>query len=197
MVDPAGQNPTPSKPIGPYYGSEGLERLRLNNWTISEDRARGGWRRIVPSPRPLSIIEGGAVRSLVATGEYVVIAAGGGGVPVTKCHNHLCGVEAVVDKDLAAQVLARCIGDELLIMLTDVDAAYLDYKTPIQRGIGETTAAEMRTYLEQGHFAPGSMAPKVEAGVEFTSSTGHTSIITTPELLDNALKSKAGTRIIA
>lgn len=187
----------PAKPIGPYYPREEAERLRGRGWTMAEDPGRGGWRRVVPSPRPITVVEGRAVRALAATGEHVVIAAGGGGVPVTRCQERLCGVEAVVDKDLAALALARCVGAQLLIMLTDVDAAYLDFGGPAPRAIREATAGEMQRHLADGQFPDGTMGPKVEAAVGFVTMGGRAALITAPELLDKALESKAGTRVVA
>ena len=197
VVDP--EDPAlarPSKPIGPYYTATEAGRLeRTKGWAMREDRARGGWRRVVPSPRPVSIVEAEAIARLVRSGNDLVIAAGGGGIPVVRRGGHLEGVEVVVDKDLAAACLAKVMKVDLLIMLTDVDGAYLDFGTPRARLLGEMTSAEAERYLEEGHFPAGSMGPKVEAGIDFVRSGGRRAIITRPELLHTALSSKAGTQI--
>lgn len=193
--DPAFRSP--SKPIGPYYSEEEARSLRSRRrWSIAEDKGRGGWRRVVPSPKPLSIIEARAIKRLASSGDSVVIAGGGGGVPVVRRKQQLFGVEAVVDKDLAAATLARCMQEDLLILLTDVDAAYLRYGQADQEMLGEVDVGRMRDHLREGHFAPGSMGPKVEAGIDFVSAAGRRAVITSPELLDTALASMAGTRIV-
>ncbi len=186
---------SPSKPIGPYYRREEAERLISQGWRMVEDVARKGWRRAVPSPRPLAVLEADAVRTLMTAGDTVVIAAGGGGVPMVRRDGRLFGVEAVVDKDLAASALAKGLG-ELMVFLTDVDAAYLDLGGPRQRAIAKATVEDMRRYHAEGNFLPGSMGPKVEAAIAFVESQGKESIITSPELLDKALDSKAGTHIV-
>lgn len=186
---------SPSKPIGPYYSLQEAKTQMAHGWRMREDVARGGWRRLVPSPRPLSVLEKDAVRALMATGDQIVIAAGGGGVPMVERDGRLLGVEAVVDKDLAASALARDLCN-LLIILTDVDAAYLDFGGPQQRALGEVTVEELRGYYAKGNFQSGSMGPKVEAAIAFVDSPGKAAIITSPELLDKALESKAGTRVV-
>ncbi|MDW5563411.1 MAG: carbamate kinase [Methanomassiliicoccus sp.] len=186
----------PSKPIGPFYSADEARRLeRTKGWEMREDRARGGWRRVVPSPRPIGIVEADSISRLVRGGNDLVIAAGGGGIPVVRRGHRLEGVEAVVDKDLASACLAKGMGVEELIMLTDVDGAYLDHGTPRQRLLGEITPDEAQRHLEDGHFPPGSMGPKVEAGIDFVRSGGTRVVITRPELLHTALSSKAGTKI--
>ncbi len=186
---------SPSKPIGPYYSHQEAKRQMAHGWRMREDVARGGWRRLVPSPRPLSVLEKDAVRALMAVGDQIVIAAGGGGVPVVERDGRLLGVEAVVDKDRAASVLARDLCS-LFIILTDVDAAYIDFGGPRQRALGEVTVEELKNYYAEGNFHSGSMGPKVEAAIAFVDSPGKTAIITSPELLDKALESKAGTRVV-
>ena len=186
---------SPSKPIGPYYSHQEAKRQMAHGWRMREDVARGGWRRLVPSPRPLSVLEKDAVRALMAAGDQIVIAAGGGGVPVVERDGRLLGVEAVVDKDRAASVLARDLCS-LFIILTDVDAAYLDFGGPQQKALGEVTVEELKNYYAEGNFHSGSMGPKVEAAIAFVDSPGKTAIITSPELLDKALESKAGTRVV-
>ncbi len=185
----------PDKPIGPFYGAEEAERLRAERgWQLMEDAGRG-WRRVVPSPRPLSIIEQDVIAYLLQGG-IIVIAAGGGGVPVIRQPDgDLTGVEAVIDKDRASAVLAREIGADLLVFLTAVECVFLDYGRPGQRPLTTLTGAEACTYLEAGHFPPGSMGPKMESALEFLSRGGRRVLITQPESLPAALRGEAGTHI--
>jgi carbamate kinase len=196
--DPAFERPT--KPVGPYYSEEEAHEISVERgWTFIEDLRRGGYRRVIPSPKPLDIIERGAIKRLVFGGEgqtEVVVAAGGGGIPVIRKEDSLVGVEAVVDKDLAACVLACAIDEKLLILLTDVDRVYLDFGTERQSPLDIATVEEMEEYLSQDHFPPGSMGPKVEAAVEFIRCGGVKVIITMPELLEEALDGRAGTHIV-
>lgn len=186
----------PSKPIGPYYTAVEARKLEgAKGWAMREDRARGGWRRVVPSPRPIGIVEAASISRLVSSGNDLVIAAGGGGIPVVRRGERLVGVEAVVDKDLASACLAKGMGVDLLIMLTDVDGAYLHHGSQGERLLSEVTADEAEGYLREGHFPPGSMGPKVEAAIDFVRSGGRRAVITRPELLHTALSSKAGTQI--
>jgi carbamate kinase len=153
---------------------------------------------VVPSPRPIDIIEKGGIRRLVFGGEdqaEIVVASGGGGIPVVRKDGHYLGVEAVVDKDLAAAVLALSIQEKLFIMLTDVDNVFLDYKGNNQRALGRVTVKELEEYQTQGQFPEGSMGPKVEATLQFLAGGGERVIITSPEKLDAALEGKAGTSI--
>ncbi len=192
--DPAFQNPT--KPIGPYYTKEDAEALmKEKGWKMIEDVARGGYRRVVPSPQPLRIVEADTIRKLRAEGK-VVIAAGGGGVPVVEREGRYEGVEAVVDKDLASSVLARDIEERLFIILTDVPCAYLNFGSKSEQGIGKVSADKMKEYYEDGHFPPGSMGPKIEAALNFLENGGERTIITSPELLAEALEERAGTHIV-
>ncbi|NLT37441.1 MAG: carbamate kinase [Methanomassiliicoccus sp.] len=187
----------PSKPIGPYYGQVEAERLtNERGWHLHEDPSRGGWRRVVPSPRPITIVEAPAIGRLVRSGNDLVIAVGGGGIPVVWKEGRMEGVEAVVDKDLAAACLAKSLKDDLLVMLTDVEGAYVGYGTARERMLGTVTAEEAERHLNEGEFPPGSMGPKVEAAIDFVRSGGERAIITTPELLHTALSSKAGTQIV-
>ena len=192
-ADPAFSHP--DKPIGPYYTAAEAERLKLErDWQLMEDAGRG-WRRVVPSPRPLTIIEQEVIAYLLRGG-IIVIAAGGGGVPVIRLPNgDLTGVEAVIDKDRAAAVLAREIAAELLIFLTAVEYVYLDYRQAQQRPLTTLTAAEAEKYRQAGHFAPGSMAPKIESAIEFLSRGGRRVLITQPESLAAALQGRTGTHI--
>jgi carbamate kinase len=194
-TDPAFENP--SKPIGPFYTREEAASLgKTRGWTLKEDSGRG-YRRVVPSPRPLWIVETDVVRQLAALG-VVVIAAGGGGVPVIELPSgDLRGVDAVVDKDLATSLLARELGAECFINLTQIDRVYLDYGKEGQRGLGEVKLEEVVEYQRQGHFPAGSMGPKIQAAIEFLQSGGKEVVITSPELIDDAMEGRAGTRIRA
>jgi carbamate kinase len=191
--DPAFRSP--EKPIGPYYSASEAERLKTQRgWDLMEDAGRG-WRRVVPSPRPLTIIEQDII-SYLLQGGIMVIAAGGGGVPVIRLPNgDLLGVEAVIDKDRASAVLAREISADLLIFLTAVDYVYLDYQKPGQRPLPTLTGAEARQHLRDGHFAPGSMGPKIESALEFLSQGGQRVLITQPERLAEALQGRTGTHL--
>ncbi len=185
----------PDKPIGPFYTAAEAGRLQAERgWHLREDAGRG-WRRVVPSPRPLRIIEQGVI-SYLLQGGFIVIAAGGGGVPVIRLPSgDLVGVEAVIDKDRASAVLAGEIAADLLIFLTAVEHVYLDYLKPGQRPLTMLTCAEARQYLEEGHFAPGSMGPKIESAVDFLSRGGKRVLITQPESLAAALQGRSGTHI--
>jgi len=193
--DTAFSNPT--KPIGPFYTKDEAELLiRKKGWVIREDSNRG-YRRVVPSPRPLRVVESGVVNMLAERG-VIVIAAGGGGVPVIEHPDGtLEGIDAVIDKDLATSCLAREIGAELLIILTQVDRAYINFGKATQKGLDRMTLEEARKYLKEGEFAPGSMGPKIEAAIEFLEARGRDVIITTPELMEKAMEGKSGTRITA
>jgi len=192
--DPAFANPT--KPIGPYYTREDeIIVKKAKGWKMVYDQ-RGGWRRVVPSPRPVDVVEKDVLRRLVGNGDgRVVIAAGGGGIPVVRRDGKLVGVEAVIDKDLAAAVLARSIGWKHLVIATDVPQVALDFGKPSQRFLDRLTASEARKYLAQGEFPPGSMGPKIEAVVEFLEAGGEHAVITDLEHLGLAVEGKAGTRI--
>ncbi|HEV8594718.1 MAG TPA: carbamate kinase [Thermoplasmata archaeon] len=184
----------PSKPVGPIIATETEAMLkRARGWILAAD-ARGGWRRIVPSPRPRQIVETSAIQALLAAG-HVVIAAGGGGVPVVRKGDSLVGVEAVVDKDLASALLAREIGAERLVLATDVDRVALDFRKPNQRFVDHMTIHEAREHLKAGQFPTGSMGPKVEAAIGFLEGGGKESIITSLGRLREALDGTAGTRI--
>lgn len=184
----------PSKPIGPYYPESEVEALRARGWTIKDDAGRG-FRRFVPSPIPRSIVNKRIIKQLVEEGN-IVIAAGGGGVPVyVEKDGTYEGVDAVIDKDRASAVLAHDIGAETLMILTQVDKVALNFKKPNQRDLDAMTLAEAKRYLAEGHFAAGSMGPKVEAAIQFLESGGQQVIITSLEKAAEALAGKAGTRI--
>ena len=193
--DPAMQNPT--KPIGPYYDRDRADELKKSKgWKLVYDR-RGGYRRVVPSPRPIDIVEKATIQRLMFTGttDWVVIAAGGGGIPVISKNGEFIGVEAVIDKDLAAAVLAKVVKEKLFVMLTDVAHVALNFGKVEQTNVGRMTVAEARNYMSQGHFPPGSMGPKVEAAIEFLESGGERVIITNPDNFEKALEGVAGTTI--
>ncbi len=185
----------PSKPIGQFYTREEAEdRMRVEKWAMVEDAGRG-WRRVVASPIPVRIIESEVVKHLVKDG-YVVIAAGGGGIPVVADEQgSLSGVAAVIDKDLASAVLAEAISADLLVISTGVEKVCLNYGKPNQRTLDAMTAAEARRYVAEGHFQPGSMLPKVQACLQFIESGGREALITCPEALSAALDGRTGTRL--
>ncbi|MGH7776159.1 MAG: carbamate kinase, partial [Candidatus Dormibacterales bacterium] len=164
-------------------------------WPMAEDSGRG-WRRLVPSPRPVRILELEAVRHLVNAG-CIVIAAGGGGIPVVERGGTYGGVDAVVDKDFAAALLAAGLGVDLLVMTTGVPQVAVEFGKPGQRWLGTVSAEEMAAYASAGHFAKGSMGPKVEAALQFLQSGGREVLITSPERLPDALTGRTGTRIVA
>ena len=190
--DPAFSHPT--KPIGPFYNVSEAARLKeTKGWDLVNDSERG-YRRVVPSPNPLSIVQGEMIRELMDIGA-VVIAAGGGGVPVT-AGSESRGVEAVIDKDLCAAVLARVVGADVMMILTDVDRVYLDYNKPGQRPIARMILSECREFIAQGQFPTGSMGPKIQSAVAFLESGGDSVIITSLEMAEEALAGTAGTRIV-
>ena len=194
--DPAFRNP--SKPVGRFYSREEVEELkRLHpEYVFKEDKIRGGWRRVVPSPDPKIIAERYAIKVLVDAG-FIVIASGGGGIPIIERGGILAeGVEAVIDKDLAGQRLATLLGASRFIILTDVDAAYLNYGKPGERRLGYVKVEEMKRYYEEGHFPPGSMGPKVLAAIRFIEEGGKEAVIAELSQLIEALEGGAGTHIV-
>jgi carbamate kinase len=192
--DPAFQHPT--KPIGPFYDRELAQSLAAEKgWTVVQDADRG-WRRVVPSPQPLEVIEAAAIEALIAAGS-IVIAGGGGGVPVVReASGRLRGVEAVIDKDLAAERLAALVGADTLLLITGVHRIGLDYGTPKQRFLDVMTLDEARQHLADGQFPAGSMGPKVKAAIRFLEDGGTEAIVTAPEVLAAALRGTDGTRIV-
>ncbi len=192
--DPAFQHPV--KPVGSSYGeAEARRHVAMAGWVMKDDSGRG-WRRLVPSPEPVQIVEERAIRALLATGA-VVVAAGGGGIPVVRqADGTLVGVEAVVDKDLASALLAANIGAEVLMILTGVQYVALDFGRPAQRDLHEVAAAELAGHAARGQFAPGSMLPKVQAALRFLERGGRRAVITTPELSEKALAGEAGTQVL-
>jgi carbamate kinase len=190
--DPAFKNPV--KPIGPFYSREEAGRLtEQKGWSMIEDSNRG-YRRAVPSPKPVEIIEKPIIEQLVEKGE-IVVTVGGGGVPVVREGDNIRGVEAVIDKDLASAVLARDLDADRLIILTSVDAVYKGFGTPHAEALHELSDEEARKLLAQGEFPPGSMGRKIEAALSFLSSEEKLAVIAQPENLADALEGKAGTRI--
>ena len=185
----------PTKPIGPFYDSSEMEVLRKERgWQMVDDSGRG-YRRVVSSPEPRDIVERKAIKRLFESG-VLVIAAGGGGVPtVVGEDGSLRGVEAVIDKDLVAQMLASYVKADFLLMLTDVKKVFLNYGKPDQVAIDRMNIAEARRYLREGHFAPGSMRPKVKAAIRFVEAGGEKTIICSLEKAVEALEGSAGTTI--
>ncbi len=184
----------PSKPIGPFYSrADAEERRRLFGWEIVEDAARG-YRRVVPSPDPVDIVELEVIRDLVGQG-VLVIACGGGGIPVVWNNGILQGVEAVIDKDRASALLASRLAVDLFVISTDTDFVYLDYKKPTQRPLQNVSAAELQEYAKAGHFPPGNMSPKIESVLRFLSDGGKEAIITSCENLCQAVAGTVGTHL--
>jgi carbamate kinase len=188
--DPAFGEPT--KPVGPFYDEARARALEAERgWHVVHDANRG-WRRVVPSPAPLQVVELDAIRALLASGT-IVVACGGGGIPATRRGEHLAGIDAVIDKDRASSLLARELGADRLVILTEVPAVYSGFGTPGQRELRELSAAEAEALVPE--LAAGSMRPKVEASVEFVRATGRAALITSPSALGEAIEGRAGTLI--
>ena len=183
--DPAFDNPT--KPIGPFLSEEeAKEQMKKTGASFKEDAGRG-WRKVVPSPKPISIKDAKVIQSLVDSG-VVVIAAGGGGVPVVQnpVTKKMEGIEAVIDKDFASQTLAELVGADLFIILTGVDNVYINYNQPNQEKLETVTVSQLRQYIGENQFAPGSMLPKIEAAIDFVEQgDGRKAIITSLQNLEN------------
>lgn len=193
--DPAFREPT--KPIGPFLSREQAEERRDRlGWKIVEDTGRG-WRRLVASPKPVRVVQRAMIGDSARMG-HIVVACGGGGIPIIRQAetNDYLGVEAVVDKDLTSAVLATEIGAELLVILTDVPQVYVDFRKPSQRVLGAVTIEEIESYQRAGHFAAGSMGPKIEAVIAFLRSGGKRAMITNPDSLVDALEGRAGTHFV-
>lgn len=193
--DPAFRHP--SKPIGSFMEEvQAKQRAERDGWVVREDAGRG-WRRVVASPRPLRIVEERAVKSLLRD-DFVVITVGGGGIPVvTDEHGDLRGVAAVIDKDFASALLAIAIRADVFMITTAVDRVALDWGRPEQRWVDRMTLPEAKAHLAEGaHFASGSMAPKIEACIEFLEHGGGEAVVTNPENMERALAGEAGTRIV-
>ena len=192
----------PSKPVGRYYPEDEARVLRKQyGWAMQYDGARGGWRRIVPSPRPVRWIEGAAIRSLLESNlgsSWIPIVAGGGGIPVVrKPDGTYEGVEAVIDKDLAASLVARELGIHTLAIVTDVPGAAVSFGKRGERWLTQVSRRELVEYFKRGEFGEGSMGPKVAAGLEFLDGGGRRFVITDIPSLARALRGEAGTRVEA
>jgi carbamate kinase len=191
--DPAFERPT--KPIGSFYTKAQAARMvKEHGWRVVEDSGRG-WRRVVPSPRPVAVVEAPMIRALVDAG-MVPVAVGGGGIPVLDTPGGLRGVEAVIEKDLASVVLARDLGADVVFFLTGVDRVAVDFGTPRQRFLDRLSVGEARELLAAGQFPPGSMGPKVEAAVEFVVAGGERAVITSLDRIAEAASGRAGTAIV-
>ena len=193
-ADPAFANPT--KPIGPFYSlADATAKRERSGWQIVEDSGRG-YRRVVASPQPLRIVESAQIHSLVEAG-FVVIAVGGGGIPVVEtAPGTYRGVEAVIDKDRASALLAASLEMPLLVLSTGVERVAVHYRQPDQRFLDRVTAAEARGYLADGEFPKGSMGPKIEAAIAFASRPGREVLITTPAALEEGVAGRTGTRVV-
>jgi carbamate kinase len=190
--DPAFENPV--KPIGPFYSADDAKKLaQVMGWNVVEDSNRG-YRRVVPSPYPIEIVELGPVKRLIDAG-VIVITVGGGGIPVVLRNGRYEGIEGVIDKDLASALLARELGAERLIIVTSVDAVYVDFGKPTAKPLLQTTVNEIKILHEHGQFPAGSMGSKVQAAIEFVESGGNSVIITDPGNLLEAVAGRKGTTI--
>jgi carbamate kinase len=190
--DPAFQRPT--KPIGPFYSKDTAERKRKElGWNIIEDAARG-YRRVVPSPLPIDIVELEVIIGCLER-DIVIVAVGGGGIPVISEDGVVKGIEAVIDKDRASALLAAKLGIEHFIISTEVPEVYINYKKPNQQKLHNITIAEVKKHFADGQFSEGSMKPKIEAAMDFLNKSGKMVTITDPEHLIAALDGEAGTRI--
>ena len=191
--DLAFQNPT--KPIGPFYSAERAREIQASQpGVVFKEDAGRGYRRVVPSPKPLRIIEKDSVRTLLDQG-HIVVTGGGGGIPISAEGGRYMGVEAVVDKDLVAAIIAGDVQADKLVILTGVDQVYVDFGKPTQRPIFRMTAQEAERYMAQGQFPPGSMQPKIEAALGYLDRGGKEVLITSLEQMANALEGKTGTVI--
>ena len=190
--DPAFQKPT--KPVGAFYDKATADKIAAERgYTMVEDAGRG-WRQVVPSPKPVDVVEKDMVNALVDAG-FVVITVGGGGIPVVKKDGRLVGTPAVIDKDFASAKLAELIGADMLVILTAVDRVAINWGKPDQKELAEMTVAEAERYCGEGHFAPGSMLPKVQAAMSFAKAGG-TAIIASLANAAAALRGESGTRVV-
>jgi carbamate kinase len=196
QVDPADPAfSAPSKPVGPFFSEQEARRYEEQGWRMMEDAGRG-WRHCVPSPEPRAVINLHMIEALLATGA-VVIAGGGGGIPVVRAQNgDWQGVEAVVDKDLTSVVLARSLGLKTLLILTAVERVAIDFGTPRQRNLDTVTLSELKAFQRAGQFAKGSMGPKVEAGIRHIEAGGERAIIAHLEQARAAIEGSAGTHVV-
>lgn len=192
--DPAFKHPT--KPIGSFMDeATAKERTEKEGWVVVEDAGRG-WRRVVASPDPKQIVEAPAIHTLIEQG-FVVVAVGGGGIPVIEQENgELLGMEAVIDKDFGSSLLANLIGADLFVISTAVEKVAINFNKPDQQWLDQITAAQARQYIAEGHFAKGSMLPKIQAILRFLDAGGKKALITNPENIGRALKGETGTWIV-
>jgi len=192
--DPGFQNPT--KPVGPFYKEfRALELIKEKGWIMKEDAGRG-WRKVVPSPKPIEIVQLEAVKVLLEAG-HCVIAGGGGGIPVIRdASGYLVGVEAVIDKDRLSSLLAEQLGADTYVILTGVPKVAVDFGKPSQRWVDRMTVAEARRHAADGQFHAGSMGPKIESAIAFIEAGGHEVLITSPEALGKEAYETVGTRIV-
>ncbi len=186
----------PAKPVGEFFNDEQLAEIRRDypDWSLVEDAGRG-FRRVVPSPEPLEIIERPVIESLLNSG-YHVVTVGGGGIPVVRTDEGLEGVDAVIDKDLASSLLANQLDAGLLIISTAVERVFLNFGKPAEKPIDKMTVVEAEQYIAEGHFAPGSMLPKIQSALLFLKNGGQEVIITAPEFIKEAVTSGRGTHIV-
>lgn len=191
--DPAFEKP--SKPIGSFLDEATAKERMQTGQTFVEDAGRG-WRQVVPSPKPMKIVEVDAIQKLVEN-NFIVVAVGGGGIPVVKRPSgFIRGIEAVIDKDFASGLLAKLIGADLLLISTAVEKVAINFNQPDQQWLSQITVAEAQKYIAAGHFAPGSMLPKIQAIVKFIQETGKKALITNPPNMQRALKGETGTWIV-
>ncbi|MDY6847142.1 MAG: carbamate kinase [Chloroflexota bacterium] len=192
--DPAFQKP--SKPIGTFMDeTDAKYRAEKDGWTVVEDAGRG-WRRVVPSPRPIRIVEAEAIHTLLKAG-FSAVGVGGGGIPVIEDENgNLIGVEAVIDKDFGSALLAKMIDADLFVISTAVEKVAINFNKPNQVFLDKMTLAEAKQYIKEGHFAPGSMLPKIQAIIQYLENGGKEALITDPEHIGEALEGKTGTWIL-
>jgi len=183
----------PTKPIGPFYDKKKASLLTKKGFKMK--KVDGGYRRVVASPKPLRIVEADVIIELIKH-NIVVIAAGGGGIPVYKDKNSMKGIDAVIDKDLASSCLAKSISAKYMFILTGVDKVYLNYRKKNQKGLKKVSVKEAKNYLKEGHFPAGSMGPKIEAAIDFLNNGGKKVIITSPEKIKAALSGREGTHIL-
>ncbi len=186
----------PAKPVGEFFDAQQLAEIRRDypDWTLIEDAGRG-FRRVVPSPKPREVVERPVIESLLDSG-YHVVTVGGGGIPVVRTDEGLAGVDAVIDKDLASSLLANQLGAGLLIISTAVEQVALNFGKPDQMAIGKMTVAEAEQYIAEGHFAPGSMLPKIQSALSFLKNGGQEVIITAPEFIKEAVTMGRGTHLV-
>ncbi len=192
--DPGFKNP--SKPVGEFFDEDQLADICRDypDWTLVQDAGRG-FRRVVPSPEPREVVEKPIIKALLNSG-YHVVAVGGGGIPVVRTDKGMQGLDAVIDKDLASGLLADQLGIELLIISTAVEQVAINFGTPDQKAISKMTIADAEQYIEEGHFAPGSMLPKIQAALRFLKNGGREVIITAPEFIKDAVINGKGTHIV-